>query len=249
MPTPLIDWVTRPTVGMSRTPLTTVYDDPLDPFVDESALYSIHGYLTMTREEPDAQSQNPTEPVLGHPTKLLDAAVTPHNSPIWGNRNSDRFDRDIRRAVHKRRPHTEEHPAGSSLPTESTRYQRRHGRGFAHVFKPLCVVGRLRPAVLPVVDCNPRRDCNVLDHRMIHLANTHSWPDLSADNLRGEPWASEVANGIAIFGSLRPDTISGSVDRDRRCPRATTAPCHPARPPPPPPSSLPFTNACSYPNV
>jgi hypothetical protein len=53
--------------------------------------------------------------------------------------------------------------------------------------------------------------CTVLDDDTIQVAFTHFGPDWPADSVIADPTASNVENGLGIFGGLERDTLSKTI--------------------------------------
>lgn len=116
--------------------------------------------------------------------------------------------------------------------------------GLRRGFKPASFVDEIVPrTVTPFVDCQAERYCNLLDDKKIRIAYTHFGPDWPADSTTSDPLASEVTNGVGVFGGLRRDTLIATTDAELRCPGAQGVPCKPVPPP------CPGGGTCTCPDV
>lgn len=79
------------------------------------------------------------------------------------------------------------------------------------VFAPTTIIRKIVPERILISLGPPSEYCDILGKKQIRVAHTHFGPDWPADSLLADPVASQVENGLGVFGGLHRDTLAKEV--------------------------------------
>lgn len=257
-------------LGLTLLTILAGCDTSLQPFANDTGLYSVYGYLTLSGNVHHIRVRNINRPASADSTRVLDATVTLTNQATGAREtladsivffdgiytHNFRTEQDLKpetsyrilieRSDGRTARATATMPPITDLdvlarepvdclegPTLKFRNVSPGGKvqisigvpwddGFQWVHRDVpaqtgfvawrVVREVLPPDVLRSVDHDSTKFCTFLEEDHFRLAYTHFGPDWPSDSVLTTPVASNIENGLGLFGGVHQDTVNIGVD-------------------------------------